>query len=409
MTKKPKGFSIVELMIAVFISIVVITGLITVFETTSIMNKTQNGLARIQENGRFAILHMKQNIEQAGFQYCMSSGDEGMETITGTVQRPWMVYTAAPAFPGVAVNPADFYFDTQNLIHGHECAAGCTPGFGSQGSDVSYPIPATGTGDGDRLARTDVLTFRYIAGSGLEVNSITASGANQMTIQLSDYSAALPAGNNPLPANSRVLVASCGNSPVYIADVVNSGGGTITVNVPVAADFATGGDGLTRVFDLDRDVRSITYYVANNIVDGRSIPTLYSVNNGTVNALVEGVDRFDVIYGVGMGVFPNKNLQYFTADQVQNLAPALCRPIPHDAPAGMVNGPGCGWRGVETIEIHLLLNTVQNSTTNADEQFIYSIDDLDLQSPTALGTGIPTYSMHRKEFFASIALKNSQK
>ncbi|VAW36138.1 Type IV fimbrial biogenesis protein PilW, partial [hydrothermal vent metagenome] len=152
-SKISKGFSIVELMIAIVIGLIVLTGLITVFETTSSMNKTQNGLARIQENGRFAILHMKQNIEQAGYQYCLSSGSEGMETTTGTIQRPWKVYTTAPLFPGTPVDPANFYFDTKNLIHGHECdAAACLPGFGTPGSDTSYPIPAIGVGDGDRLA-----------------------------------------------------------------------------------------------------------------------------------------------------------------------------------------------------------------------------------------------------------------
>ncbi|VAW39495.1 hypothetical protein MNBD_GAMMA01-2326, partial [hydrothermal vent metagenome] len=300
---------------------------------------------------------------------------------------------------------------TKNLIHGHECdAAACLPGFGTPGSDTSYPIPAIGVGDGDRLANTDVLTFRFIAGAGQEVASIAGN-----VIQLSNFATTLPGAINPLPANSRVLVASCtGATPLVAADVVASGGGSITVNIPSGQKLLSS-DGLTRVFNLDRDVRSITYFVANNIVDGRSIPTLYSVNNGTVNALIEGVDRFDVLYGVGTGIgtgaTPTKQLQYLTATQVQNLPAVNCRPLPNEmGNAGFINDVGCGWRGVETIQIHLLLNTVQDSTHDDNIQFMYSmLDNLNLQSPSNLGTGIDTYRLHRKEFYASIALKNSQK
>lgn len=403
--KNQNGFSIVELMIAVVIGLIITTGLITVFDTTSKMNRTQNGLARIQENGRFALLYMKQNIEQAGFQYCLSSGENFRETPSGTIQRPWLVYTAAPIFPGVVVDPVNFTFDTSYLIHGHECdAGGCSPGFDTNGSDGSYTIPSIGAGDGDRIAKTDVLTFRYISGSGKEVEGIVSPSSGHANIYLSAYS--VTNSSEPLPSTGRVLVASCNDKPLIAADIESSSSGVITVQLPPGIDNIPGSAAdLTRVFDLDRDVRSVTYYVANNIVDGRSIPTLYSVINGTVNALVEGVDRFDVLYGVGTGFEATKAIQYLTASEVQNLAVANCRP----ALEGLVNVAGCGWRGVEMIQIHLLLNTIQNSSLSDAEEFAYSVDGSGYKKPSDLGTGIDTYKMYRREFVASIALKNSSR
>jgi len=403
--KHQSGFSIVELMIAVVIGLIIITGLITVFDTTSKMNRTQNGLARIQENGRFALLNMKQNIEQAGYQYCMSSGENSKESVTGTIQRPWTVYTAQAVFPGVVVDPANNFFDTANLIHGHECgASACLPDFNSPGSDTSYAVPAIGSGDGERLPTTDVLSFRFISGSGREVDSIQSVPNVSATINMSTYSTTNSTGI--IPSNGRVLIASCNDKPLVAADVSSSSASAVVVNLPAGVDQIEGSAAsLTRVFDLDRDVRSITYYVANNIVDGRSIPTLYSVNNGTVNALVEGVDRFDVLYGVGSGFGATKGIQFLTADQVETMDTALCRPL--ELP--FVNTVGCGWRGVEVIQIHMLLNTIQNSSMSEEEEFVYSVDGDGYQKPSDLATGIDTYQMYRREFMATIALKNSSR
>ena len=86
--KKQQGFSIVELMVAGTIGIILLTGLVTVFETTSLMNKTQNGLARLQENGRFALLHMKKHLEQAAYQYCASTSTVRQPPDRGERQRP---------------------------------------------------------------------------------------------------------------------------------------------------------------------------------------------------------------------------------------------------------------------------------------------------------------------------------
>lgn len=50
-----RGFSIIELMIALTVGLILMAGLVTVFDTVSNMNRMQNGLARLQENGRFAV------------------------------------------------------------------------------------------------------------------------------------------------------------------------------------------------------------------------------------------------------------------------------------------------------------------------------------------------------------------
>ncbi len=408
------GFSIVELMVAVFIGLVLVAGLIKVFDNTSDLNKTQNGLARIQENGRFSIMSMKQNIEQAGFQYCMSSGAESKDpdpasSVRGVLQRPWRVYTANPIFPGVPVDTANFFFDTANLIHGHECnSTSCSPSFASSGSDTSYTIPVIGTGQGDRIANTDVLTVRYIRGNGIEVDSITEIvGANAFDITPTAWS--LTNAINNIDVGDIAIVASCNDSPVYAATVIENNTGVIRVSVPAGQEFSGDSFALSRLFSLDSDVVTTTYYVANNIVDGRNIPTLYSVINGTINAVIEGVDKFDVLYALDLGLTP-PTTKYLTATDVQDLNVNECKPVPDGAEAiGFSNVTGCGWRGVNLIEIHLLLNSVHNSSRQSNEKYYYSLEGSNLITPASnMISNQNNEKLHRREFLAVIDLKNSQ-
>lgn len=401
-----KGFSIVELMIAIFIGATILTGLVTIFETTANMNRTQNGLARLQESGRFATLHMKTALDQAGYQYCVSSGSvtaggdfENVDintdySVSPSVIKPWEVLDGAAVFPGVPAGP---FMDAQYFIHGHECnGAACLPAITSPGSDMSSVIPGVGTGNGQRIEGTDVLTVRYLHGNGFDVGAIGPNLGGQQVLTYEPHELA----RTDFPeAGSKVLIASCSPDRNHI--VANAAAGS-SAQVSVLTNGANINQAvaLTKVFDLNRHFRSITYYVANNVVDGRDIPTLYSVNNGVVNAVIEGVDRFDVLYTVQTNV-PGE-FMVLDANGVNNLPAASCV----KAAENTINQAGCGWRSVTSIEFHLLLNTVADSSTNAEEPFFYSIDGVDVQAPADLPSGINHYRMHRREFYSVVATKN---
>lgn len=419
---KQTAFSIVELMISIFIGLIILTGLITIFETTSRMNKTQNGLARLQENGRFITVQLKHVLDQAAYQYCFSSRPIGAEeSITPPVspdpsaefigspsrQTVWNVYTSDAIFPGV---PEETIFDPRFLIHGHECSTDpCLPNFTSDGSDTSFTIPLVGTGDGNRIAGTDVLTVRYLEGAGREVANIVPAPASATT-QTLNYTPFAIANNPRFPlTNSQVLIAGCGSTQHAVVDLTIGNANSATFTIPSRSDWAglRGGDyDLTKVFDIQTDMRSVTYYVANNVVNDRDVPTLYSVNNGTVNALIEGVDRFDILYGVQTST-PG-NIIILDAGGVENMPAASCPPAPSTGgiPEVLTNGVGCGWRSIVSIEYHLLLNTVHNSSTREDEVFFYSIDGDQAQTASDLSSGINHYSLHRKEFFSVVTTKN---
>lgn len=67
------GLTLVEVMIALTLSLVLLAGVMQVFVATRTTYRVDEGLARLQENGRFAIGHLAQRVRMAGYLGCQSS------------------------------------------------------------------------------------------------------------------------------------------------------------------------------------------------------------------------------------------------------------------------------------------------------------------------------------------------
>jgi len=68
-----KGFSLVELMVAVLISSLLLLGVVQVFSNSSAADKTSSALARAQEGGRLALEIIGGDARRAGYQGCSSA------------------------------------------------------------------------------------------------------------------------------------------------------------------------------------------------------------------------------------------------------------------------------------------------------------------------------------------------
>ena len=411
-----RGFSIIELMIALTVGLILMAGLVTVFDTVSNMNRMQNGLARLQENGRFAVTSIKQNLEQAGYQYCIGSSLNDTKINDPVYPQPWVVYSSSlsPGMPtrsDVSQSPAPtsltpYLVDTAYFVRGHECnVAGCSPALNSLGSNTSFAIPDVGTGDGDRIVDTDVLTFRYISGEGLPIERVNTNSSTGVVTITFPNGTVIPSNTTATP---RVVIPNC-KGAAAVLDVVsyNTSANPPTASALIPADpnrvININTDSLPRLFNLNASTSTISYYVANDVLDGRDIPTLYSVENGIVNPIVQGVDRFDVLYGVRTR---DGSVLILDANGVQGLPTSQCVPTNRVAGIDLINTAGCGWRSVVSIEVHLLLNTIYDSSRSATEQYVYSIEGTGLQTPSTSTSEINHYKMHRREFVTSVTLKN---
>ncbi|MBN4082045.1 PilW family protein [Beggiatoa alba] len=74
-----KGFSLVELMVAISISLVLLIGLIQIFISSKRSYTIQDSIARMQENGRYAVGLLTKDLRLAGYM----GGNADITTISG--------------------------------------------------------------------------------------------------------------------------------------------------------------------------------------------------------------------------------------------------------------------------------------------------------------------------------------
>src|SRR6056297_2065090 len=66
MAARARGFSLVELMVAITLGLLLTAGMVQLFSSSRLTFQTNDALARVQENGRFAMELLKRDLRQAG-------------------------------------------------------------------------------------------------------------------------------------------------------------------------------------------------------------------------------------------------------------------------------------------------------------------------------------------------------
>lgn len=437
MNKRLKGFSLIELMVAMVIGLIVLLGLVSVFTNSSILNRAQTGLAKLQENGRYAIMRMKQDIESAGRRHCASVGMPN-DFITnwnqGYAMSYWTVANSVDFASHGSTNglplPGDVMLDTLGneldqlgdtaptvgiypldssfFIRGHECGTSCDPAVaGVVGADAATDFRNVGSGDGQRPQNTDILTLRYLSG-GVPV---TGKSANQFNLL----------NAHPNSPTGPAVIADCNTS--LVANATWSGANvTLNGNTFNSILGNINENAFTRAYSLEDDFSTVSYFLGVDTDPNNSskvISSLYRSENGIVQQLVEGVERFDVFY---LAQVQTGEVVRLTADQVQGMqgggitntgtvsGPNGCiipARVTHEASLGLNNDQGCLWRSIYAIEIHLLLNTVNDSSMLDNEVYIYSPDSLSAQNPSAgMPNNLQPGRMHRKEFSAIVPVRS---
>jgi len=145
MMSRCKGASLVELMIAVGLGLLVSAGIVAVFVSTSHARRAQEQLARLQEEGRFVITQIKNDLALAGAPYCSGSGGTARASAAGPYLDAWRaptVYASDPnalmgalsdvttpwggAYPPTPVQP--YSWPSFLTMRGYDCTVrDCTP------------------------------------------------------------------------------------------------------------------------------------------------------------------------------------------------------------------------------------------------------------------------------------------
>ncbi len=252
------GFGLVEIFVAIAIGLVLLAGMSQIYVSNKQSYRTSEAVARLQENGRFALIKLSEDLRMAGFWGCGSGG----LAITNNLKYD-------------PDNPAE------DALYGFGDGIGGT--------------------DGD----TDVINIQYSTNSGIKVEP-------PMMVQTSAEIHVTQ--NNILDRGDIIMVCDISSGDIFQItnnatpganaakdSVAHSTGGDVVPgnesHVP-----CSGGAGnkhcLSKVYSTNARIMKpvkISYFVATGAA---GTPALFRSANGVSLELVEGVENMQVRYGV---------------------------------------------------------------------------------------------------------------
>ncbi|MDH3872278.1 MAG: prepilin-type N-terminal cleavage/methylation domain-containing protein, partial [Gammaproteobacteria bacterium] len=138
-TYRQRGFSIVELMVATAVGLALMAGVTHIYVGSKSTYRVQEGLSRVQENGRFALELLGRKIRMAGYQGCANP----------RLLTPSIIISSPPS---------EAVFDLKTVVIGFDnVAAGNS--FGSSGARPG----------------TDVIEMRGASASGMQLTGNLAA------------------------------------------------------------------------------------------------------------------------------------------------------------------------------------------------------------------------------------------
>ncbi|HET8700841.1 MAG TPA: PilW family protein [Nitrococcus sp.] len=251
------GFSLVEIMIALTLSLLLLGAVFQIFISAKASYRMNEGLAQIQETGRFATDLLASAIRMAGYQGCMT-----LDQIT-----PHII---------VANPPADLQiYDPANVI----------------------------TGQNDLAASN---TLGAVAGSdSLTIRGASAVGA-RLTGNMSADNANIQIDSNPggFKQNDILMITDCASADIFRATSVSNSSGSSTVTI-AHADSTNTDNRLSKAYQGNARVMQFiatTYFVKDTGRKNEAGDPIYSLYvqrlGGTPVELATGVDSMQVLYGV---------------------------------------------------------------------------------------------------------------
>lgn len=359
------GITLVELMIALLITSVILIALTRVFVSTRNTYKADEGLARLQENARFAIQFLTHDLRMAGNTGCM--GEPKSDPNRATI----VTYLNGSAIPfgGPGVQDPLIY----PTIRGFD-AVGPTPGIPYTLPNIYPPSLISSTNPALDAA---LAPYGAVEGSDVLVLRFQNGDATPIDRALSDDSQIAVVPPHNITDNQVVMVSDCRNAYIFQVTGVSSAGASDILQHAAAGSpgnlCPTWGagcaltrkapqkrlcelDGITSIFGCGAQIaqlRAVTYFIgAGGPTSSPSawVPALYRAvfdESGVAQAeeLVEGVENMQVTYGVdtdGNDIVD----RYLTAAQVaaDNL-----------------------WLQVQTVRVGLLVASSYSTTSQSED------------------------------------------
>ncbi len=290
--RRQRGLTLIEILVAVTISLILLSGVMQIFMSSKQTYRFQESMARLQENGRFAIDFITRELRMAGFTGCFNQDPTQMENILN--------------------DTGNFAWDVNNLMEGYEAV-----------SDTSW----SPTLDPDLVnvkGGTDVIVVRRMSNEGI---NLAPPNTTEKSAQLFLISGA----EGQFELGSILMVSDCSNASVFQVTNFQASGGKVNVVHSNAGGYSPGNTtpNLSHEYGIDAEIAALetgVYYITDASTTGE--PTLIYESLGTTSAtttnlqaveLIEGVENLQVLYGEDLTGDGAANT-YATADNVTNMS-----------------------------------------------------------------------------------------
>ena len=259
--KRQCGLTLVELMVATTLSLVLLAGVLVVFAANKTTYRMQNGLGTLQENGRYAMRQIVNDLQLAGFGGCLSPNLEPKPRVINLVDGS---PTYLDEFAG-----GQFFAGDDN---GGSSYGGAAMSAGTDAIEIRGPL------------RSSV---------GYTTGEVNASGNIMVKGDAT--------GTGGFETNEYLLISDCAGADILQATNVQLASGDTAI-----AHASTGNTqaNLSRAFAADSVVTAFathTYFIADTGRDnasGQDITALYRFDGTSAVELVDGVEDLQIEYAL---------------------------------------------------------------------------------------------------------------
>lgn len=270
------GLSLIELMVSMVIGLLLMLGVIQIFIASQAASRLSEGVARAQENGRFALDFLERDIRMAGHTGCVN--DQAHMTLG--LGEPHYNLGAATG----SGSPLDFSVAVQGYeAPGTGPTATLAVGKGSVPTGLPSAIASLNPAP---MPGSDILVLRFLAPEGVPVLGVAGS---KLTVDATRWQRLTGGG---VASPTLFGVANC-ESVDFFGGTTSAG--TITASGVDLSRYAPQPEP-TVVYRAE----SLVYYIGN----GASGPGLRRARANSAGAyaineeLVEGIENMQVLFGL---------------------------------------------------------------------------------------------------------------
>ena len=383
------GFSLIELMVAITLGLLLTGGLIQLFNSTKVTFNSNEALARVQENGRFAMELLKRELRPVSARgFCAGRLEIENHLNANCSEFPSNIFAGEVGLTGWEYDGTgrggDFDFnDVASLA-----PDGTSPGDWNSFDDSDLPTVL----ENRVVPGSDVLVVRSFAPSGVEVDT----NASNTEINITGIGGCAAADCRTPDAGDLILITNCASgADLFQQDKIKSPASGLDKGAMSCSAAGPGNNSSENPWSTTYDesaqvfsVRQVAYFVG--FAGGnRQEPGLYQLDlaRNQVTELVEGVESMQVLYGFSRTASAGGDGQSVDAD---NWVTA------DNIPAG-------GWPQVIAVRISLLMRSPERADGDQTEQTfeLFGEDNLATLTLTATGDG-----RIRQPFSTAVALRN---